>query len=149
MSYLWLAIAVVSFAGSGPAPSPSHTLTPIHVPKACWDVAKTSIDMMECADNDAREADAEMNRLYQQLLKTAPSPTDRKNLVAAQTAWLAFRKADVIAKHPTDTSQADGFLFAKCGDGEYERLTVERIKEFQSLLNPPLDACHIPWVRVH
>src|SRR5579864_8595604 len=101
-----------------PSPSATPTLTPIHVPKNCWQVAKTAFDMHECADNDARLADTEMNRLYRLLLKDAPSATDRENLEAAQTAWLAYRKADILAKHPHDEEPVSGNTAAMCQDSE-------------------------------
>ena len=55
------------------------------------DEARTQLEMNECADREYRKADAELNRVYQQLVR-ASGGRDAK-LKAAQLAWLKFRDA--------------------------------------------------------
>jgi uncharacterized protein YecT (DUF1311 family) len=53
--------------------------------------AQTQSEMNQCAIDEFRKADAELNGIYQQLLLK----TDRQEkLKAAQRAWIAFREAD-------------------------------------------------------
>jgi uncharacterized protein YecT (DUF1311 family) len=54
--------------------------------------AHTQLDMSRCADAQYRKADAELNRVYQQLVR-ASGGSDAK-LKAAQLAWLKFRDAE-------------------------------------------------------
>ena len=52
---------------------------------------QTQSAMNQCAMEEFKKADAEMNKVYQQLLLK----TDRQEkLKAAQRAWVAFRDAD-------------------------------------------------------
>jgi uncharacterized protein YecT (DUF1311 family) len=54
--------------------------------------AHTQLDMNVCADAQYRKADAELNRVYQQVVR-ASGGADAK-LKAAQLAWLKFRDAE-------------------------------------------------------
>ena len=60
-------------------------------PLPCDD-ARTQLEMNECADREYRKADAELNRVYQELVR-ASGGTDAK-LKAAQLAWIKFRDAE-------------------------------------------------------
>jgi uncharacterized protein YecT (DUF1311 family) len=55
------------------------------------DEARTQVEMNECADREYKKADAELNRVYQQLMR-ASGGKDAK-LKAAQLAWIKFRDA--------------------------------------------------------
>jgi uncharacterized protein YecT (DUF1311 family) len=52
----------------------------------------TQLEVNQCADRQYRKADAELNRVYQQLVRAAGG-ADAK-LKAAQLAWLKFRDAE-------------------------------------------------------
>lgn len=54
--------------------------------------ARTQQDLNLCASRAFQQADAELNKLYQQLLKDAGA-AERAKLRAAQLAWLKFRDA--------------------------------------------------------
>jgi len=56
------------------------------------DEARTQMDMNVCADQQYRKADAELNRVYQELMRSSGG-TDAK-LKAAQLAWIKFRDAE-------------------------------------------------------
>lgn len=60
-------------------------------PPPCDD-ARTQLEMNECADREYRKADAELNRVYQELVR-ASGRTDAR-LKAAQLAWIKFRDAE-------------------------------------------------------
>ncbi len=88
--FLWTALfcALVAFAAtehSSAQQRKSATAQP------CED-ARTQLEMNECADREYRKADAELNRVYQQLVR-ASGGTDAK-LKAAQLAWIKFRDAE-------------------------------------------------------
>jgi uncharacterized protein YecT (DUF1311 family) len=55
--------------------------------------ARTQTEMNLCAARELRTADAELNRVYQQLTG-ALEPDLRASLRTAQRAWIAFRDAD-------------------------------------------------------
>ncbi|HLL77119.1 MAG TPA: lysozyme inhibitor LprI family protein [Pyrinomonadaceae bacterium] len=54
--------------------------------------ARTQQELNQCASRAFQKADAELNRLYQQLLKDAGA-AERAKLRAAQLAWIKFRDA--------------------------------------------------------
>jgi uncharacterized protein YecT (DUF1311 family) len=54
--------------------------------------ARTQLDLNECADRQYKKADAELNRVYQQVVR-ASGGSDAK-LKAAQLAWLKFRDSE-------------------------------------------------------
>jgi uncharacterized protein YecT (DUF1311 family) len=56
------------------------------------DEARTQVEMNECADRQYQKADAELNRVYQQLMR-ASGGKDAK-LKTAQLAWIKFRDAE-------------------------------------------------------
>ncbi len=135
-------ISLLLFAISGPTPAPEQTLTPPHGDPHCWDHAMTQYAMDVCASKNAHDADAAMNAVYDQLLKRAPNAEARKKLEAAQSAWLAFRKAEIDAKYPADDKQRYGTVFPMCADLDIARLTDERTRELKEmLLTHEGDAC--------
>ena len=111
-------------------------------PKAdpCFDKAKTQADMNSCAADASNEADAELNRVYQQLLK---KHAGQKNYIAklklAQEAWVEFRNAHIEFLYPEvneDQVRSEGTVYPMCRTREITRLTRERIKTLENLLNP-------------
>jgi uncharacterized protein YecT (DUF1311 family) len=60
----------------------------------CWKAATAQSEMNHCADLDARQADADLNRVYGELLSKLKNDANAiKKLRAAQRAWLAFKDA--------------------------------------------------------
>ena len=55
--------------------------------------AQTQSAMNQCAIDEYKKADAELNRVYQQLLPKLEA-THQEKLKAAQRAWISFRDAD-------------------------------------------------------
>ena len=54
--------------------------------------ARTQQDLNQCASQAFQKADAELNKLYQQLMKDAGA-AEKVKLRAAQLAWIKFRDA--------------------------------------------------------
>ena len=57
------------------------------------DAAQTTAAMRSCANAEYQKADAELNRAYQAALK-AEDASGKRNLVAAEAAWIRFRDAE-------------------------------------------------------
>ena len=127
-------ISLLLFVTSGATPTPVPTLAPPHGDPHCWDRAMTQYAMDVCASKNAHDADAAMNAVYDQLLKRAANADARKKLVAAQAAWIAFRKAEIDAKYPADDKQTYGTVFPMCADLDIARLTDERTRELKEML---------------
>jgi uncharacterized protein YecT (DUF1311 family) len=89
--FLWagllcaLVACALTHVASAQKKKPAATASPC-------DEARTQMDMNECADREYRKADAELNRVYQQLMR-ASGGRDAK-LKSAQLAWIKFRDAE-------------------------------------------------------
>jgi uncharacterized protein YecT (DUF1311 family) len=103
----------------------------------CDKSAKTQADLTECAGNDLKSADDELNATYQQLLKKAAGdPFALRKIKAAQRAWVAFRDAQIEAFYPAEDKQKEyGTVFPMCADLRLADLTRERTKMLKETLN--------------
>ncbi|MBI4750968.1 MAG: DUF1311 domain-containing protein [Acidobacteria bacterium] len=54
--------------------------------------AETQSELNDCALQQFKKSDAELNVVYKRILKNL-EPTEKKNLIATQRAWLAYRDA--------------------------------------------------------
>ncbi len=86
---------------------------------ACWKTATTQLEVKQCAGADASAADAELNRVYQQLLSKLAGDEDAiKKLRVAQRAWVAFRDAQLDALFPAENKQTEyGSMYQMCYAG--------------------------------
>lgn len=107
--------------------------------------AQTQFDMDKCFCEQYQKADAELNRVYQQLLAAgASNPVFIDKLKAAQRAWVVFRDAQLGAIYPiTDNPKVQyGSVFPMCYCAAQEDLTVERTKQLKRMLaNKDDDIC--------
>lgn len=55
--------------------------------------AQTQAEMNQTAMEDYKKADAELNKVYKELMKTL-GPKEKKLLIAAQKNWIKFRDSD-------------------------------------------------------
>ncbi|MFZ0479123.1 MAG: lysozyme inhibitor LprI family protein [Terriglobales bacterium] len=112
--------------------------------KDCDKTARTQADLNECASSDAKSADDELNKTYQQLLKKATGdPVALQKIRAAQKAWVAFRDAQIAALYPSEDKQQYGSAFSMCADLDLANLTRQRTKMLKEMLNPVEgDVCH-------
>ncbi|MFL6230794.1 MAG: lysozyme inhibitor LprI family protein [Pyrinomonadaceae bacterium] len=89
--FLWTALCCALVACPASHVASAQTKKPAKAADPCPE-AHTQLDMNECADRQYRKADAELNRVYQELMR-ASGGSDQK-LKAAQLAWLKFRDAE-------------------------------------------------------
>ena len=71
----------------------------------CWAEAKKQSDFNLCAQKESEAADAELNRVYQAVLKLG-SPEAKRLVREAQRAWLRYRDAHMASIYPP------GYLYA-------------------------------------
>jgi len=103
----------------------------------CDKNAKTQAELNECAGNDLKHADDELNATYQQLLKKAGNDAVAlRKIKAAQRAWVLFRDAQIEAFYPAEDKQKEyGSVFPMCADLLLADLTKERTKMLKEMLN--------------
>ena len=112
----------------------------------CFAKATTQAGITACAGQAFDKSDAELNVVYQQLLKKhAGHKNFIKKLKLAQEAWLKFRDAHIESLYPNpeeDHLRAEGTVYPMCKAMEMTRLTVKRTKTLKRMLNPKEgDAC--------
>jgi uncharacterized protein YecT (DUF1311 family) len=102
-------------------------------------------ELNDCFCNQYKKADAELNRVYQQLITA--NATDQvfvDKLKIAQRAWIAFRDAQLEAIYPeTDDPRVKyGSVYPMCYCSAQQDLTEERTKHLKRMLRSPEgDAC--------
>src|ERR1700689_1551102 len=76
--------------------------------RACNKHARTQYDMNACANDEAKRADDELNRIYKLLLsKAADDPVAAAKIKAAEKAWMVYRDAYIEAMYPAKDKQAE------------------------------------------
>ena len=79
------------------------------------------------ASNSYKNADAELNKVYNKILKEySGKPIFIKNIKTAQRLWLKLRDADLAARYPEKGKY--GSTEAMCRISYLESMTRERIK---------------------
>lgn len=81
---------------------------------------------------DFTKADAVLNKVYQEVLATLEE-ADKKQFVAAQRAWLAYR--DAQAAYEADLEARGGSMRPLIYNGACTRLTEARVKEMKQALS--------------
>jgi len=114
-----IGLALCAFGAAEAAPAKKTK------PKSCWDTAQTTYDMTMCGASEGKAADAELNRVYQRLMKDL-TPEQKASLIAAERAWIAFRKADCAFVGSEDGSIASVDA-ATC----WTDRTIERTKQLK------------------
>ncbi|WP_312238579.1 lysozyme inhibitor LprI family protein [Stenotrophomonas sp.] len=126
----------LSIALAAPAPAqakkPATPAAPARTTDgmACDSPNQSQAGLNQCAGITARSADAELNRVYAQVLAAnAQDKAFLDKLKASQRAWVAFRDAQIAARYP---SPADyGSVLPMCQSGEYEQLTRDRVEQLK------------------
>jgi uncharacterized protein YecT (DUF1311 family) len=94
-------------------------------------VAQTQAESNRDACSTYKNADAEMNRTYKQILeKYQRENVFIEKLKAAQRAWIKFRDADLESLYP-DTGSAYGSVSPMCRCVALTELTTERTKSLK------------------
>lgn len=110
---------------------------------ACMDTAQVQPEVNACGHDERVRADAEMNRVYQQVLRRQPH--HRKALVAAQRAWLAYRDAEMDARFPDAVAAPNGSSTPLCMALAMAELTRARTAVLRQWLDDGEgDVCALP-----
>jgi uncharacterized protein YecT (DUF1311 family) len=135
MNHLVLTVLLLVIPTSAPSQSRENP---------CWKTAVAQSEMNRCADRDARRADAELNRVYQELLsKNKDNANATRKLRAAQRAWLAFRDAQLQAQYPAEDKQGEyGSIYPMCYAIVATAMTKERTAQLRRMLQDK-DPCDI------
>ena len=91
---------------------------------------RTQAELNQCASRAFQRADAELNKLYQQLMKDAGAG-ERAKLRAAQLAWLKFRDAHCEYEAFGNTG---GSIYPMVYGFCLAEVTKERAKQFRDTL---------------
>ena len=76
--------------------------------RACNEKAVAQPELNACADAEAKRMDAELNKVYQQVLAGAKDDADATaKIKAAERAWVAYRDAYLEAMYPAKDKQAE------------------------------------------
>lgn len=92
--------------------------------------AQTQIDMNECAHLDFKKADAQLNKLYKELMATL-EPEQKNSLKRTQQLWLKYK--DAQCEYESDEFKGGsiaGLIFSSC----QQRITQQRNADFVELL---------------
>lgn len=101
--------------------------------KNCLDRATTTVAMLACNDAEYRRVDAELNRVYKQLVAKL-SPARRKLLAKAQLRWIAFRDAEcAFSASVVAGGTLEPVLYGAC----LIDLTQKRTKDLRAYLRQP------------
>jgi len=102
---------------------------------------QTQTDMNEAARAEYTAAEAELNRVYQQILQARKSDVEfTLKFKAAQRAWFVFREAEAQALYPAaDKRRAYGSIYPVCRAQVLTQLTVERTKQLHAWIDPPAE----------
>lgn len=99
-------------------------------------MAQTQLEMNEQAHSKYEKADKEMNRVYQQILKSYHDELFIQKLKAAQRAWLAYRDAHLEELYPAKDPKVEyGSVYPMCYSIELEDLTIQRTKVLRQWLD--------------
>jgi uncharacterized protein YecT (DUF1311 family) len=95
--------------------------------------AQTQAEMEKKSCDEYKQSDAEMNRVYQQVInKYKADPLFIEKLRAAQRAWIVFRDAHVLSRYPaTEPGKAYGNVYAMCRCEELIELTRQRADQLR------------------
>jgi uncharacterized protein YecT (DUF1311 family) len=105
----------------------------------CFTVAfaQTQSEMNREACDDHKKADAELNKLYQQVLREYKADAlFVQKMRNAQRAWVTYRDAYVDSLYPSANPQRDyGGVYPMCRCSVLEELTKRRVEELRRWVN--------------
>jgi uncharacterized protein YecT (DUF1311 family) len=112
----------------------------------CWETAVAQSEINACASEEAKHAQAEMERVLAAIVsKRAGEKSFVRKLNAAQVAWLKYRDAELEARFPSDHPAANyGSVFPTCWRLEYARLFQLRTRALREWITggAPQDLCN-------
>jgi uncharacterized protein YecT (DUF1311 family) len=97
--------------------------------------AQTQLEMNQEAAASYQKSDAELNKVYQQIILEYKADTAFiKNLRKSQRIWVTFRDAELKMKYPNREPNYYGSIHPLCVSQYLEQLTKERIKKLKEWL---------------
>lgn len=103
----------------------------------CHQSAITQSDLTICSRNRLKDADEELNRVYQTIRnKYAKNPGFLRKLKSAQLAWIKFRDAEMDALFPVEDPRYYGSAKPMCQADWLRKITQQRITELKRWLEP-------------
>ena len=103
--------------------------------RACNAKAVAQPELNACAADEAARVDAELNRVYRELLsKNSDDPAAVEKIKKAQRAWVAYRDAYVEAMFPAEDKQAEyGSMYPMEVDQILATLTRRQVDALKEL----------------
>ena len=104
--------------------------------RACNEKTKTQNEMNSCASEEVARANAQLNRAYRTLVSKAESqPEALAKIKAAESAWITYRNAYIVAMYPAKDKQAEyGSIYPMEADFLRAKLTRQQIEALGELL---------------
>ncbi len=104
--------------------------------RACNAKAAAQPELNACAADEAKRVDAELNRVYRELLsKDTDDAAATEKIKKAQRAWVAYRDAYVEAMFPAEDKQAEyGSMYPMEVDQLLATLTRRQIDALKDLI---------------
>ncbi|QEC44284.1 lysozyme inhibitor LprI family protein [Pseudobacter ginsenosidimutans] len=98
--------------------------------------AQSQSGMNQSSGDDFKQADKELNQVYQKIQQEYKGQTDfLKSLKASQQLWIKFRDAEMLVKYPKSKQAGYGSVFPMCWSGYKAELTRQRTKTLQVWLD--------------
>ena len=92
--------------------------------------AQTQMEMNQTAHNDFEKADAELNKVYKQVMKIL-NGKEKELLIKAQKDWLTFRDSHCKFEiEQYDGGSIQPLIYSNC----LTELTIERITDLKTIL---------------
>ncbi|SCB07832.1 lysozyme inhibitor LprI family protein [Rhizobium multihospitium] len=105
----------------------------VHADEACYKKAHSQAELTECSQNDLKQVDGQLNKLYKEMEARLKGDDDTtKLLVDAQKKWVVFRDAECAL---TTVRTAGGSINAMNFNACLTGLTQSRVKDFQNYLS--------------
>jgi len=103
---------------------------------SCYADANTQLDLNDCGVQEWKEADDELNHVYQEILKlNSDDKVFLGRLKEAQRAWLKFRDAELEALFPEENKQLQyGSSFPMCYAQWLATITKQRTQQLKKWL---------------
>lgn len=104
--------------------------------RTCNEKAKTQTEMNACASEEAARVDAELNKVYHQLLSQAVNKDEAvAKIKTAEKAWIAYRDAYLEAMYPAKNKQAEyGSIYPMEVNLLRAKLTQRQVTALRDLL---------------
>jgi uncharacterized protein YecT (DUF1311 family) len=124
------ALALAAHPASLQPPVVHESFTPLGCPKD----PESTVDIEGCAEKKILAADAQINSLAKSIFANLNDDPAKKDFIAAQKAWVSFRKADCISQSDKyEGGTLSGVVDAQCqADRSTQR--VKDLKAFDKLL---------------